>query len=196
MAYQGQSFDKGDCYQRVPSESDTRWLLRELIDDISLMTEWSSLYLSSMRHVSWAVHSGMWELRVKKSLRGISYFSFIFIFSFFSHCSKTKTNSHSSRWGIKNIIPKEIYSISGEREQDDTIPLNLCADFKEEPPWTGTQMYSVKAVRSSVTKIERKKSKRERGERWRQKAVHLADGQLLLRQLPAAFLQSAFDSQG
>lgn len=123
-------------------------------------------------------------------------FPLFFFFLFLVFVQKPKQTVIQVGEEKKILFPKEIYSISGEREQDDTIPLNLCADFKEEPPWTGTQMYSVKAVRSSVTKIERKKSKRERGERWRQKAVHLADGQLLLRQLPAAFLQSAFDSQG
>lgn len=108
----------------------------------------------------------MWELRVKveeKSLRGISYFSFFF--SFFSYCSKTKTIIQVGEEKKNIYIPKQIYSISGDREQEETIPLNVCADFKGEPPSTGTRTYSVKGVRSSVAKTERKKSKRERAGR-------------------------------
>lgn len=156
----------------------------------------------SFIHAPCSLSYSRWDVGAQSQSQEIpqgNFLLFLFFSFFFSLVIVQKPKQKLSFKSVrkkKKSVPKQIYSISGEKEQDDTIPLNLCADFKEEPPWTGTQMYSVKAVRSSFAKIERKKSKRERGERWRQKAVHLADGQLLLRQLPAAFLQSAFDSQG
>lgn len=72
-----------------------------------------------------------WDVGAQSQSQEIPQGNFL-LFLFFSYCSKTKTKAIIQVGEKKKkSVPKQIYSISGEREQDDTIPLNLCADFKE-----------------------------------------------------------------